>query len=617
MSEVSQQEVKKFDAEVGKVLNLMIHSLYTNKEIFVRELISNASDACDKLRYLAQQDPKLLSEESDLKIIFSIDKDKRQLVIQDNGIGMNKDDLISNLGTIAKSGTQSFLDKLSGDAKKDSLLIGQFGVGFYSSFMVADKVTVISRKAGEKDVYEWSSNGEGEYTVAKSSEEISHGTKIIVSMKEDEDDYVDHFRVKNIVKTYSDHVAMPIYYKDDSDNEIQVNSSSALWMRPKADITEDQYKEFYKSVSFAADDPWLTMHNKNEGIVEFTNLLYVPTEKTFDLFHPDRKRRVKLYIRRVFITDENIELVPQYMRFLRGIVDSEDLPLNISRETLQHNPVLEKIKSSIKKRVINELKKKSDEDRESYEVFWQNFGAAFKEGLCEHMEEHDKLLEVCLFYSAKEKKMISIEEYLNKMKEGQKEIYYLTGENTDKLVTSPQLEGFISNDIDVLLLTDHVDDFWVNVVSKYNDHDIKSVTRIDTSPEENKEKDDNKDDLKDAQEDPKTLEFIKSTLGALVKDVRYSKKLTSSPVCLAVASGDMDIRMERFLVEQNQMQKTTAKILEINPKHKIICNLRDSLDTDAAKDVVKILFDQACIIEGEPVHDVADFSKRINSLMEQ
>ena len=371
-------EKKTFGAEVDKILHIMIHSLYTNKEIFMRELVSNASDACDKLRYLSQITPDLLGNDTTFKITVRIDKDNRNIIICDNGIGMNKEELIENLGTIAKSGTQNFLQHLSGDAKKDSMLIGQFGVGFYSAFMIAEYITVTSRKAGEERSYTWDSDGLGEYTVADTDREFSRGTEVLIHVKEKEDEYLDHFRLKNIVKSYSDHIAIPIYFINTDNNEIQLNSSSALWTRPKSDITPEQYKEFYKSLSYAMDDPWLIMHNKNEGAIEFTNLLFIPSAKPFDLFNQDRKKSVKLYIKRVFISDENVDLIPNYLRFIRGVVDSEDLPLNISRETLQHNLVLEKIKSSIIQKVINELKKKKEELIEAYLKFWNNFGSVFK-----------------------------------------------------------------------------------------------------------------------------------------------------------------------------------------------------------------------------------------------
>jgi molecular chaperone HtpG len=616
------QEKKKFDAEVGKVLHLMINSLYANKEIFMRELISNSSDACDKLRYLSQTDSKLMQGDAELKINIRVDKEAKIITIRDNGIGMNREDLIENLGTIAKSGTQAFMKQLSGDKKKDSQLIGQFGVGFYSCFMVADQITVTSRKAGEDKIYSWQSDGQGEYVISDYEEEFARGTEIVLHIKEDEDTYVDHFRIKHIIKSYSDHIAVPILFTDESDNEVQVNSSSALWIRSKSEIDAEQYKEFYKSVSHATDDPWLTMHNRNEGVVEFTNLLFVPNTKTFDLFHPDRKCRVKLYIKRVFIADENIDVVPQYLRFLRGVVDSEDLPLNISRETLQHNATLEKIKKSITKRVLSELSKKKENDRDDYLLFWNNFGGVLKEGLCEVTSEHEKLLEVCVFRSVLHDKMISLDEYIANCMDEEKTIYYLSGDDPEKLRNNPQIEGFISKGIDVLLFTDTVDDFWVNVNGRYKDIELKSVTRsdidLDNKSEAEKEKE---SDQKDEPKHEEVVSYFRDTLGALVKDVKISKKLTSSPACLAVGDGAMDIRMERYLIEQKQLSGATAKILEINPNHKVVVKIQNDLGKKTMQDenaqLVHLLYDQACIIEGEPVSDAGAFSKRLNNLLEK
>ncbi|WP_341751129.1 molecular chaperone HtpG [Candidatus Tisiphia endosymbiont of Piscicola geometra] len=614
------QEKKKFDAEVGKILNLMIHSLYTNKEIFMRELISNASDACDKLRYLAQSDAKLIADDPIFKITVKIDKDKRQIIIRDNGIGMNREDLIDNLGTIAKSGTGNFLNNLSGDAKKDSMLIGQFGVGFYSAFMVADSITVTSRKAGEEKAYVWQSDGLGEYIVDDFAHDFTRGTEVVIHVKLEEDSYIDHFRLKHIVKSYSDHIAIPIYFFDEStNNEIQLNSASALWTRPKSDLTFEQYKEFYKALSYSMDDPWLTIHNKNEGTVEFTNLLFIPSTKTFDLFHPDRKRRVKLYIKRVFISDENVDLIPSYLRFLRGVVDSEDLPLNISRESLQHNSTLEKIKAAITKKVLGELKKKKDESIEEYSNFWSNFGAALKEGLCEATSDHDKLLETCIFKSSLLSKMISLDDYISNFKEGQDTIYYLSGDDPAKLLSSPQIEGFLSKNIDVLLFTDTVDDFWVNVNSSYKGYAIKSVTRSDIDLEKSEQK---TEDIKENNDEyAKLTEYFKEILGNLVKDVRISKKLTSSPACLVVGDGAMDIRMERFLIEQKQLMAASAKILELNPKHKIIEKINADIISNnkdsANEELVKLMYDQACILEGEPVNDTGGFAKRLNDMVQK
>ncbi len=616
------QEKKKFDAEVGKILNLMIHSLYSNKEIFMRELISNASDACDKLRYLSQSNAELVAGDSNFKITVKVDKNNGQVIIRDNGIGMNKEDLIENLGTIARSGTANFLKNLSGNSKKDNMLIGQFGVGFYSSFMVADKVTVTSRKADEDKVYVWESEGEGEYIVSISDREFSRGTEIALHIKKEEDSFLDHFRLKHIVKSYSDHIAVPIYFFDEGDNnEIQLNSASALWIRSKSEITEEQYKEFYKSLSYAVDDPWITIHNKNEGAIEFTNLLFIPSSKTYDLFHPDRKRRVKLYIKRVFISDENIDLIPSYLRFLRGVVDSEDLPLNISRESLQHNNILEKIKNAITKKVLSELKKKKEESPDEYNNFWDNFGGVLKEGLCEATTDHEKLLEVCIFRSALHNKMISLDEYIKGLQDGQNTIYYLSGDNPDKLLSSPQIEGLLSKNIDVLLFTDTVDDFWVNVNNEYKGHAIKSATRSDidvdqaTSSSDKKKKDEKKSD----DEYKSLTDYFKEVLGNLVKEVKISRKLTSSPACLAVSEAAMDIRMERFLIEQKQIASASAKNLELNPKNEIIEKIFHDLKANNKnnEELVKLIFDQACILEGEPVADTGAFSKRLNNIVQK
>jgi len=621
------QEKKPFNAEVDKILHLMIHSLYTNKEIFMRELISNASDACDKLRYLSQITPNLLGDDMNFKITVKVDKDNRNIIIKDNGIGMNKEDLMENLGTIARSGTQNFLEQLSGDNKKDSMLIGQFGVGFYSTFMVADYVTVTSKKAGEEKSYTWHSNGLGEYTISNTDREFTRGTEVVVHVKDKEDNYLDHFQLKQIVKTYSDHIAVPIYFIDDNNNETQLNSSSALWIRPKMEITNEQYKEFYKSVSHSWDEPWLIMHNKNEGSIEFTNLLFIPSSKPYDLLSQNFKKKVKLYIKRVFISDENIDLTPSYLRFVSGVVDSEDLPLNISRETLQHNTVLEKIRSSITQRVLSELKKKKDESTEEYLKFWDNFGAALKEGLCELNSDHTKLLEISMFRSSLHDKLISFDEYISNLKEDQKTIYYLSGDNIDKLLSSPQIEGFLNKGIDVLLFTDAVDNFWVNTCSNYKDYEIKSATRSNIDLEKPNTGETNSETKNDDKnnEYKELIEYFKQILGNLVKDVKISKKLTSSIACLTVCDSGMDINMERLLMSQNRLASNVAKILELNPKHPIIEKINNdithgntsNITTNDNEQFIKLIFDQACIIEGQPLHDAAAFSKRINGILEK
>lgn len=610
-------ETRKFDAEVGKVLNLMIHSLYTNKDIFLRELISNASDACDKLRFEASKKDDILDSEN-LKITISSNKEEKTLTIRDNGIGMSKKDLIENLGTIARSGTQKFLDHITGDKNQDLQLIGQFGVGFYSAFMVADHITVNSQKAESNDSWTWSSKGDGEFTVSQLEDKnFTRGTEIILKLKEGEEDYLDQFKIGHIVNTYSEHISVPIEFKEDEKDATTLNSSSALWNKSKSDIKEEDYNEFYKKISSLPDQPWMVMHNKNEGVVEYTNLLFIPSTKTYDLFHPDRKRSVKLYIKKVFINDEGIDVIPHYLRFLRGIIDSQDLPLNISRETLQHNKVLEKIKDSITKKVISELSKKLDKDRESYIQFWENFGPALKEGLCEYSNDHERLLDICLFKSLKLNKYITLNEYLDNMQTGQNELYYISGNDEESIKDHPQLEGFISKGFDVLLFTDTVDNFWINVVNQYKDKDIKSVTRSDIDLEKDNPKTDKDKGNESSQNE--LLEYFKNALKDSIKDVKISKKLTDSPVCLAVAEGSMDIRMERLLAEQKQLKVPSMKILEINPNHIVIKQIEEKIKSKSTskqtEDLVKLLFDQACILEGEPLKNPVSFSKRMNEFL--
>ncbi len=614
----NHQELLKFNAEISKVLKLMIHSLYTNKGIFLRELVSNSSDACDKLRHLAITAPELVADNPEFFIDVRVDKAARTITVADNGIGMSREELIANLGTIAKSGTQEFLSQLSGDSQKDSPLIGQFGVGFYASFMVADRVRVVSRRAGSDTAYAWESAGEGEFSIAP-AEKNTRGTEITLFVKETEDDYLDSYRLRHILTTYSDHIAFPIWLEDADQQRQQVNSAGALWMRQKSDITPEQYREFYHHVAHSPEEPWLTMHNKVEGKLEYTSLLFIPAIKPFDLFHPDRKRRLKLYVRRVFITEDNVELVPGYLRFLRGIVDSQDLPLNISRETLQHSTVLGKIRDSLVSRVLSELRKKVDSDLNAYMTFWNLFGSVLKEGLCEATSPREQILEVSRFYSSDQTagETTSLDDYIARMKPGQEDIYYLTGENLASLRSSPQIEGFTARGIEVLLLCDHVDDFWVNVISSYKNKPLKSVTRADIKlepfPLVNPPKE--TDSPPAAPADTEALcARIKAILGEAVKDVRPSDKLASSAVCLAVEEGAMDIRLERFLLEQRQLQAAAPKILEINPSHPIIRGMaaRESID-----DVVWLLLDQARIMEGETISDPAAFTRRLQSFVEK
>jgi molecular chaperone HtpG len=615
-----------FAAETSKVLKLMIHSLYTNKDIFLRELISNASDACDKLRYEAQSDDALLGEDAELKITLSFNEDQRTVTISDNGIGMNRDDLIAHLGTIAKSGTEEFMANLSGDSGQDMALIGQFGVGFYSAYMVADRVEVTSCKAGDAKAWHWESDGEGAFTITP-ADDRPRGTSITLNLNAESKEYADKFRLQHIAQTYSDHIAVPIELVGEEGAPERINEASAIWTRAKSDISEAQYKEFYHHVAHSPDEPFLTLHNKAEGVVEYTNLLFVPSMKPFDLFHPERRRRVKLYVKRVFITDENVEIVPAWLRFLRGIVDSEDLPLNISRETLQDNPLLGKIRDAITKKVLGELKKKADKAPEEYAEFWENFGPVIKEGLCEATAPKDKILPICRFDSTHaEGAKTSLADYVSRMKDGQEAIYVIMGDDADVLRRSAQLEGFKKHGLEVLLLTDPVDDFWLNVQPQFEGKSFKSVTKAGADLEAfSGEKDDAKSD-EDKAESAKSkadmdalIERMKSVLEGHVREVRVTQKLAESPVCLAVGEGDMDLRMERFMLENKQLAMSMPKILEINPDHAIIkgmaAKLSDASASESIRETALLLLDQAKIQEGEPPADAAAFAARLSALM--
>jgi molecular chaperone HtpG len=624
-----------FDVEVGKILNLMINSLYANKDVALRELVSNASDACDKMRYLIAQNSEIADDE--LKITITTNKEKKQLIIVDNGIGMNQEDLIENLGTIAKSGTENFIKSLTGDKQKDVQLIGQFGVGFYSCFMIAKTVEVITKKYNEDATWHWQSEGSAQFSINESKEKIStRGTKIILHLKDDATDFFDRFHIKHVVQTYSDHINFKIDFipeNIEAGAKIEtLNSASALWKKPKDQISEEQYQAFYKHISHLPGEPYLTLHNNVEGAVSYTNLLFIPSSKPFDLFHPDRKTSVKLYVKRVFIS-EDLSLVPACMRFLRGLIDSDDLPLNISRETLQHSVVIDKIRKNVVNKVLSELKKKANDNEEKYLEFWNNFGAVLKEGLCESSEFREKILEICRFYSSKSPdKYITLAQYLERAKPNQDKIYFLTGESVEKIKSSPQLEIFLQKDVEVLYLIDAVDEFWVTVALPYKDKELQSINRhdvdlenIDKKAEEKNEEDENENKKDQDEKDISNsqfnglLDFIKNILGDKIQEARISKKLTDSPVCLAVDSRAMDIRLERYLLEQKQLNSASAKILEINPNNKIIKKLNKNYQNDDAKndakDSIQTLFDLACIIEDEPIKDAKDFSRRLQKLM--
>ncbi|MHA1600758.1 MAG: molecular chaperone HtpG [Alphaproteobacteria bacterium] len=621
-----KEEKLGFQAEVSRLLEIVANALYSNKEIFLRELISNASDACDRLRYAALTQPELTGGEAAFRIELAGDAKARTLTISDNGIGMNRDDLVDNLGTIARSGTAAFMRQL--EQKSDGAnLIGQFGVGFYAAFMVADKVEVFSRKAGETQGWRWVSDGKGEFTVAVTEEAPVRGTRIQMHLKKGEDEFLDPARLRRIVKTYSDHIAVPVILRKD-DEEETLNAASAIWTRPKAEISDEAYSEFYHHVAHAFDDPWLRLHFKAEGVVEYTGLLFIPATKPFDLFHPERQHGVKLYVKRVFISDQCEELVPAYLRFLRGIIDTEDLPLNINRETLQHNPLLAKIRQAVTKRVLAELKKRAKTAPDDYAAFWENFGAVLKEGLYEDSGQRETLLELSRFATTKGTERISLADYIGRMPAGQEAIYYLSGEDTDALRRSPHLEGFAAKGVEVLLFSDPVDEFWIPAVREYDGRQFKSVTRgaTELSKIGDKKDDDTGDKTDKAATTPgldALVAFVKLTLTDEVKDVRVSERLTDSAVCLVADEGDIDMHLERLLKQHKQLDQAAKRVLEINPGHPLIRRLADRLAGENAavggplEDAAHLLLDQARILEGEPLPDPAAFGRRLTSLVER
>ena len=616
------EEKLSFQAEVSKLLHIVTHSLYSNKEIFLRELISNASDACDKLRYESQTNPSLLEGDSDFKITLNADKDAKTLTIADNGIGMNHDDLINNLGTIAKSGTEAFLKAAEESGQADVNLIGQFGVGFYSSFMVAEKVVVTTKKAGEDKAWSWTSAGEGEYVIAD-AERDSHGTTITMHMREDQTEFLEDHRISHIVKTYSDHINIPIVQTGGEEDET-LNSASAIWTRSASDITEEQYKEFYHHVAHAFDEPWLTMHNRVEGMIEYTNLLYIPGSRPMDLFTPERKNHLKLYVNRVFITDDCDEVIPQYLRFVRGVVDSGDLPLNVSREMLQHNPVLAKIKSGLTKKVLGELKKKAANDAEGYVAFWENFGAVMKEGIYEDFKNQKECLALARFKSTNGEGWVSLEEYVERMKEGQDQIFYISGDDLDSVKKSPQLEGFKAKGVEVLFMTDPIDEFWIPGVGQFEEKNFQSITKggadLSKIKKDGEEEDEAKEDAADKDGVDRLCAAFKVALGESVTEVRSTDRLTDSAVCIVAGEGGMDNNLKRMLKQHGQDVPDEAPILEVNPSHSLIKKLVD-LSSDGTnttlEDAAHLLLDQARIIEGENVPDMTAFARRMTAAMEK
>ena len=612
---------RAFEADTSKILDIVIHSLYSNREIFLRELISNASDALDKRRFLASTNQSMQASQ-ELQIQIKSDKKAKTLTISDNGVGMDSDDLVSSLGTIARSGTKNFIEQLESSKQNDEnklSLIGQFGVGFYAAFMVAETVDVISRKVGSDKAYKWHSDGSNGYSL-DDAERGEEGTDIILHLKKDAKEFLEEQRISYMVKKYSDHLSAPIYWQD-AEASTMLNSASAIWTRPKSEITEEQYNSFYQQASSAYDTPYLTMHNVTEGVTNFTSLLFIPSTRPMDLFNPERKSRLQLYINRVFITDECEELVPNWLRFVRGVVDTPDLDLNVSREMLQQVPAINKIKKTIIRRVLSELKKQAGKKQEEYQKFWLDFGLVIKEGLYEDQDFREKILELCRFYSCRKGDYISLAQYVSEMKEKQEEIYYLSSETVEQAEMSPHIEGFKARDIDVIVLSDPIDEFWLPLVPDFEGKKFKSASRgaldLDKFESENSEKkkaDPSKFDLLIAR--------IKTNLGEKISDVRLSSTLTESPVCLVADEGGMDIQMERLMKAHNRDFQGAPRILEINPDHELVIALNkladaksSSKESELVDDAAFLLFDQAQIIEGRMPADLTAFSKRMTRIM--
>jgi len=615
MTDVLEKETFSFQTEVGQLLEIVAGSLYSNREVFLRELVSNASDACDKLRYAALTDASLAPSQ-DFAITLKSNPKAKTLSISDNGIGMSHSDLLDTLGTIAKSGTGAFIEALKADEKDKTSLIGQFGVGFYSAFMVASQVDVLTRKAGEKEAWLWQSDGKGAFTIAP-AERGASGTTVTLHLKKDAKEFAEEARIRHIIKTYSEHISFPVKLGDDI-----LNAAEALWTRPAKDITAEQYNEFYRHTSNAYDDPWHVMHNKVEGTLNHTSLLFVPASQPFDLFEPERKSHVKLYVNRVYITETTKDLIPAYLRFLRGVVDSQDLSLNVSREMLQSDPQLAKIKTSITKKVLSELKKKATKAPDEYAAFWGNFGAVLKEGLVEEIALRDRILDICRFTSTGAKELTSLTDYVSRMKTGQDAIYYIAGDDAAKLEKSPHLEGFKAKGVEVLLLSDNVDEFWLQHITQHDGKPFKSITR-GAADLDQVEADETKEDVEKPDEADLSalIAAIKVELGEEVKDVRPSKRLTDSPVCLIADDGDMDVNLERLLKRHGQLTHGMPRVLELNPSHALITTLAARSTSNAAgaddllKDAAHLLLDQARIVEGEVPTDPSDFARRLGTVM--
>lgn len=617
------QETRGFQSEVKQLLHLMIHSLYSNKEIFLRELISNASDAADKLRFRALSNPELFEGDGELRVRLYFDKEKRTLTLSDNGIGMSRDEVIDNLGTIAKSGTKAFLESIGSDQAKDSQLIGQFGVGFYSAFIVADKVTVRTRAAGapaDAGVF-WESQGEGDYTIADITKE-ERGTEITLHLREGEDEYLDDWRLRSVISKYSDHIALPveIQSKNEEDGTVtweKINKAQALWTRGKADITDDEYKAFYKHIAHDFTDPLSWSHNRVEGKQEYTSLLYIPAQAPWDMWNRDHKHGLKLYVQRVFIMDDAEQFMPNYLRFIRGLIDSNDLPLNVSREILQDSRVTQNLRSALTKRVLQMLEKLAKDDAEKYQQFWQQFGMALKEGPAEdgsNKETIAKLLRFASTHTDSSAQTVSLEDYVSRMTEGQDKIYYITADSYAAAKSSPHLELFRKKGIEVLLLSDRIDEWMMSYLTEFDGKSLQSVSKADDSL--NKLADEERPEQQEADKALEPfVERVKTLLGERVKDVRLTHRLTDTPAIVTTDSDEMSTQMAKLFAAAGQQAPEVKYIFELNPEHSLVKRAADVTDDTQFAEWVELLLDQSLLAERGTLDDPNQFIRRMNQLL--
>jgi len=627
VTEQTQKQTLGFQTEVKQLLQLMIHSLYSNKEIFLRELISNAADASDKLRFEALTQPALLENDGDLRIRVSIDADAHTLTIDDNGIGMSREDAIAHLGTIAKSGTGDFLRQLSGDQKKDSQLIGQFGVGFYSAFIVADQVDVYSRRAGlpASEGVHWSSRGEGEFDV-EAIDKPERGTRIVLHLKDDQHDFADAWRLRGIIKKYSDHIGLPIqmvkeHHGDDAPAEVEwetVNRASALWTRPRTEISDAEYQEFYKHAAHDHQDALAWSHNKVEGKLEYTSLLYVPGHAPFDLYHRDAPKGLKLYVQRVFVMDQAEQFLPMYLRFIKGVVDSNDLSLNVSREILQSGPVIDSMKSALTKRSLDMLDKLATDKPEVYAGFWKQFGQVLKEGPAEDFNNREKIAGLLRFASthdASGEQSVSLADYVGRMIEGQDKIYYLTGDSYTQVKDSPHLEVFRKKGVEVLLFTDRIDEWLMGYLTEFDGKSFVDVARGDLDLGALESAEDKQAQEEAAKDKQGLVDRIKTALGEDVADVRVSHRLTDSPAILAIGEQDLGLQMRQILEASGQKVPDSKPVFEFNPGHPLIGKLDQEADAARFDDLSRVLFEQAALAAGDTLKDPAAYVRRLNKLL--